>query len=106
MVALRLLKTDYTETSDCEESSDGEESMVMAPIEPELPEQEYLDFADKAMEKVGDDPAAIAKQYDINIPNLLGGTLREATREEIRNRLAGVFKLRDTEPWEEAGFGD
>jgi len=103
MVALKLVNNDYhpvLETSDCEES------VKYVPSDPEIPEQEYLDFADNVMEQVGDDPSVIAKKYDIHIANLLGGTLREATREEIRNRLAAVFKLRDTEPWEEAGFGD
>ena len=94
------MQTNYTETSDCEES------VILPPSKPEIPEQEYLDFADNVMEQIGDDPFVIAKKYDIHTANLLGGTLREATREEIRNRLAAVFKLRDTEPWEEAGFGD
>lgn len=102
MAALKLVQDDYyhSDVSDCEEP------VIAKPSEPEIPEQEYLDFADNVMEKIGDDPRLIAEKYDIHVANLLGGTLGEATREEIRNRLAAVFKLRDTEPWEEAGFGD
>ncbi len=103
MVALKLVENDYhpvVETSDCEES------VICPPSKPEVIEQEYLDFAENAMEKAGDDPETLAKYYNIHIGMLSGGTLKNLTREETRHRLAAVFKLRDTEPWEEAGFGD
>ncbi len=103
MVTLRLLKDDYHPVVD---GSEPEEPMLIGSSETELPEQEYLDFADEKMKEVGDDPQKLAEHYNIHIYMLTGSTLRESTREETRNRLAAVFKLRDTEPWEEAGFGD
>ena len=104
MHSLKLIGGENYYEDESEESC--EEIVLTRKVQEEPIEQEYLDFAEKVMQAHGADPEKIAKAIDTRIGVLLGGFNADTSREAIKQRLAEVYRIRSTEPWEETGFAD
>ena len=104
MHSLKLIGGENYYEDESEESY--EEIVLTRKVQVEPIEQEYLDFAEKVMQRCEDNPEKIALVVDVRIGVLLGGFNADTSREAIKQRLAEVYRIRSTEPWEETGFGD